>query len=61
LLKFGGNPNCVIAEPDIKAFQIKDDFDFIILACNFCFRGFLSGLGDGIFDRMTSNECIFLA
>jgi len=34
LPRFGGNPNCVIAEPDIKAFLIKDDFDFIVLACN---------------------------
>ena len=33
LPKFGGNPNCVIAEPDLKAFQIKDDFDFIVIAC----------------------------
>lgn len=42
----GGNPNVVIAVPDIKEFKINDSHDFILLAC------------DGIFDRMTNQECI---
>ena len=44
----GGNPNVLIAEPEIKAFRIKKDHDFIILAC------------DGIFDKLTSREVIKL-
>ena len=44
----GGNPNVVIAEPEIKAFRIKKDHDFIILAC------------DGIYDKLSSREVIKL-
>ncbi len=44
----GGNPNVVIAEPEIKAFRIKKDHDFIVLAC------------DGIFDKLSSREVIKL-
>ena len=32
--KYGGNPKVVIAEPDIKHFQITDNFDFALLASN---------------------------
>ncbi len=35
LPKFGGNPRVIIAEPEIKAFKIKDNYDFILLACKF--------------------------
>jgi len=31
--KRGGNPNVVIATPDIKSFKITDEHDFIIMAC----------------------------
>lgn len=31
LTKYGGNPNVVIAIPDIKAFRIQKDHDFIVL------------------------------
>jgi len=44
----GGNPNVLIAEPEIKAFRIKKDHDFIVLAC------------DGIFDKLSSREVIKL-
>lgn len=44
--QLGGNPNVVIATPDVKAFKIKDNHDFILLAC------------DGIFDKMTNKECV---
>ena len=44
----GGNPNVVIAEPEIKAFRIKKDHDFIVLGC------------DGIFDKLTSREVVKL-
>ena len=28
--RYGGNPNCVIATPDIKCFKIRNNYDFII-------------------------------
>jgi len=46
LLDFGGNPNVLIATPEIKAFRIKKDHDFIALGC------------DGIFDRINNKEAI---
>ena len=36
--QYGGNPNVLIAEPDIKTFRIKEKDDFMILG------------SDGIFD-----------
>ena len=45
--KYGGNPNVVIAKPDIFVYDLnKDDIDFFILGC------------DGIFDQLTSDEVI---
>lgn len=32
MLEVGGNPNVVIAVPDIKCFQINEEHDFVILA-----------------------------
>ena len=31
-MRFGGNPDVVIATPDIKAFKITNEHDFIVLA-----------------------------
>jgi serine/threonine protein phosphatase PrpC len=31
LKKYGGNPNVVVAIPDIKAFRIQKEHDFIVL------------------------------
>lgn len=42
----GGNPNVVKAEPDIRAFQLGKQHDFIVLA------------SDGIFDKMSNDEII---
>lgn len=42
LSKFGGNPNVVIAEPEITEFKIDSTCDFIMLAC------------DGIFEKMSN-------
>ena len=42
LTKFGGNPNVVIAEPEISEFKIDSNCDFIMLAC------------DGIFEKMSN-------
>lgn len=38
--RYGGNPMCVIATPDIKCFKIKPNYDFIILGC------------DGVFEKL---------
>lgn len=45
-VELGGNPNVVVATPDIKAFKIKDSHDCILLGC------------DGIFDKMSNKDCI---
>ena len=31
--RYGGNPKVIIAEPEVKAFQINSSLDFIVLAC----------------------------
>ena len=46
LEKYGGNPDVIIATPEIKSFEIKPDHDFIILGC------------DGIFDKLTNQDTI---
>jgi protein phosphatase 2C family protein 2/3 len=46
LKKFGGNPKVVVATPDIKAFKINKDFDYIVLGC------------DGIFDKLSNREVV---
>lgn len=33
--KFGGNPNVVIATPEIKEFNIDDKMDFLLLGCKY--------------------------
>jgi protein phosphatase 2C family protein 2/3 len=33
LVKYGGNPNVVIAEPEIEVFKLTKECDFIVLAC----------------------------
>lgn len=38
--KFGGNPKVVIADVEIKVYQITPEDDFLFLGC------------DGIFDRL---------
>lgn len=42
----GGNPNVVIATPDIKEFIIDDKMDFLLLGC------------DGIFDKISNAEVL---
>ena len=34
LTSMGGNPDVVIAEPDIITMNVTDDMDFILLGCN---------------------------
>lgn len=45
-IEMGGNPNVVIATPEIKSFKIRKDYDFIVMGC------------DGIFDVMTTKEVV---
>ncbi len=33
--KYGGLPNVVTAEPEIKTYKIHEGCDFIVLGCNF--------------------------
>lgn len=42
----GGNPKVVVCDPDILAFEVTSDLDFIVLGC------------DGIFDKMNNKDCI---
>ena len=42
----GGNPNVIIAEPDIRSFRIVDDYDFILIST------------DGIFDKLNNKDAV---
>jgi protein phosphatase 2C family protein 2/3 len=44
LTKLGGNPKVVIPTPDIKCFKIRNNYDYIIIAC------------DGIFEKLTNQD-----
>ena len=44
--QLGGNPNCIIASPEIKSFKIGTDHDFIVLA------------SDGIYDKLSNKEIV---
>ena len=47
LVKFGGNPNVIISEPEIFYYDLKkDNLDFFILGC------------DGIYDQMSNKEVL---
>lgn len=43
-VRYGGNPKCVIPTPEIKSFKIRNNYDFIILAC------------DGVFEKMDNKQ-----
>lgn len=51
LPRLEGNPNVVIAEPDVTAFKVTEEskLDFILIGC------------DGIFDKMDNKEAVHLA
>lgn len=44
--KFGGNPNVVVAIPDIQKFKVTENDDFIGLA------------SDGIYDKINNEEFV---
>ncbi len=46
LIRLGGNPNVLIAEPDIISFTLNEEHDFIFLGC------------DGIFDVLENQDIV---
>ena len=34
-VKYGGNPRVIVADPEIKAFKVTPNYDFILLACKY--------------------------
>ena len=42
--RYGGNPAVVIATPEIRAFKIKDNYDFIVIGC------------DGVFEKLENQD-----
>ena len=46
LKEFGGNPNVLIAVPDVRVFSISKTTDFVLLG------------SDGIFDRLSNREIV---
>ena len=48
-VRYGGNPMCVIATPEIKTFKIRPNYDFIVLGC------------DGVFEKLDNKQVITAA
>ena len=46
--KYGGNPRCIIAEPEIFCVDIGEDLDFVLIG------------SDGIFDRISTEDTVQL-
>ena len=44
--KYGGNPKCIVAEPEIHVVNINDDLDFVMIG------------SDGIFDKISTQEVV---
>ena len=44
--KYGGNPKCIIADPDIFTVPISSDLDFILIG------------SDGIFDKISTEDTV---
>ena len=44
--KYGGNPKCIIADPDIFTLPISSDLDFILIG------------SDGIFDKISTEDTV---
>jgi len=42
--KYGGNPKCIVAEPEVYSVPIDDSLDFVLIG------------SDGIFDRLSTEE-----
>jgi protein phosphatase 2C family protein 2/3 len=44
--KYGGNPNVIVVDPEIRVFKLKPNFDFFMIGC------------DGIFEQLNNKQCI---
>ena len=44
--RFGGNPNVIVCDPEVRSFKLQSNHDFLLIGC------------DGIFDRLTNREVI---
>jgi protein phosphatase 2C family protein 2/3 len=44
LERYGGNPNCIVATPEISVFSLTAETDFILLG------------SDGIFDHLDNKQ-----
>lgn len=44
--RYGGNPNVIVCDPELKVFKLQDNFDFFLLGC------------DGIFERLNNKQVI---
>jgi serine/threonine protein phosphatase PrpC len=44
--RYGGNPKCIICEPEIHVVKITDQTDFVLIG------------SDGIFDKISTEECV---
>lgn len=42
--RFGGNQNVIVCEPEITSFNIKDNYDYLLVCC------------DGMFEQMNNRE-----
>ena len=56
-VKYGGNPKVIVADPEIKAFKVQSNYDFVLLACK-KYRSHLTNLGDGVFDKLNNQEVV---
>lgn len=43
-VRYGGNPDVVIAIPEIRAYKIKSNYDFIVIGC------------DGVFEKLNNTD-----
>lgn len=44
--RYGGNPNVIVVDPEIRVFKLKPNFDFFMIGC------------DGIFERLDNKQCV---
>lgn len=43
-VRYGGNPNVIVCDPEIRVFKLKPNFDFFMIGC------------DGIFERLNNKQ-----
>jgi serine/threonine protein phosphatase PrpC len=45
-VRYGGNPNVIVCDPEIRVFKLQPNFDFFMIGC------------DGIFERLNNKQCV---